>query len=264
MNMEQKKTILIVDDQQEILDNLKFALENEGFHALVAENASQALAALRRESIDLIISDIAMPQTNGYQLYDTVRRNMAWVEIPFIFLTARALDSDIRYGKELGVDDYITKPFTLDDLLSTIRGKLVRAEQLKEVNIHSSELPTTPIVYPPDVKAKLTASEDEIAYGPLRVNTAQYRVFLNDTEVQLSVKEFALLEALAQAQGNVLSAQDLIIRTHQFDTDKLEAGTLLRPLIRTLRRKLGYDVGEMGIIENVRGIGYRLRSGAEE
>ena len=86
-----------------------------------AKDGIEALTTLRSHTVDLILADIGMPRMNGYQLYDHVAENPQWVMIPFVFLTARALDSDIRYAKELGVDDYLTKPFMPDDLLAAIR-----------------------------------------------------------------------------------------------------------------------------------------------
>jgi CheY-like chemotaxis protein len=104
-------SILIVDDQLTLRDNVKQLLEETGYRALTASDGVEALAVLQSQPVDLILADIAMPRMNGYQLYERARENPQWVKIPFIFLTARTLDSDIRYGKQLGVDDYLVKPF---------------------------------------------------------------------------------------------------------------------------------------------------------
>ena len=85
---------------------------------------------LKTQPVDLILADIAMPRMNGYQLYEQVRRDPRWVLIPFVFISARALDSDVRYGKALGVDDYLIKPFQLEDLLAVVAGRLRRAREL--------------------------------------------------------------------------------------------------------------------------------------
>jgi DNA-binding response OmpR family regulator len=102
------------------------------------------------------------------------------------------------------------------------------------------------------------SGEPALAIGPLCIDAIQYRVWLNEKEVRLSAKEFALLEYLARQAGRVASPQKLIQVTHQLETDHIEAGALLRPLILTLRRKLDLAEGQPGSIENVRGIGYRL------
>jgi DNA-binding response OmpR family regulator len=191
--------------------------------------------------VNIIVADIAMPDMNGYQLYDRVRQNPAWVSIPFIFLTARTMDSDIRYGKELGVDDYLTKPIRAADLLAAVRGKLRRAQQLAAA------------ATPPEPSSQ--AGPGGLKVAGLRIDSSQYRAWLGQEELKLSAKEFILLEVLARQAGNVIPPQDLVKATHQFETDPIEAGTLLRPLILSLRRKLDEQVVT---IENVRGVGYRL------
>ena len=92
----------------------------------------------------------------------------------------------------------------------------------------------------------------------MRIDPGQHRVWMGDEEVGLSAREFILLEYLARRFTQVISAQELVLATHDLETDSVEAGSLIRPLIRSVRRKLGYAVGEEGCIENVRGVGYRL------
>jgi DNA-binding response OmpR family regulator len=241
--MDPQATILVVDDQPEILDNLELLLEAEGFQVLTARDGIEALALLQSQPVDLILADIAMPRMNGYQLHERVRENPQWVAVPFLFLTARALDSDIRYGRELGVDGYLTKPIQPEDLLATVQGRLRRAQQLAQM-AHQPVPQVVPL--------------DPLQLGRLRIDPGQHRVWMDQTLVQLSAREFVLLEYLARRANQVVPPQELILVTHQLDTDRVEAGALLRPLIRSLRRKLGYSVGEMGCIENVRGVGYRL------
>lgn len=239
--MGANRTILVVDDQLTLLDNVKQALEEVGYQALTAGDGVEALDVLQAQPVDLILADIAMPRMNGYQLYERVRKNPLWVRIPFIFLTARTMDSDVRYGKQLGVDDYLVKPFQLQDLLAAVQGKLRRAQQLAG-QPESSQ---------PSEQRLLTV-------GRLTLDTDQYRAWLDGQVIHLSAKEFTLLEHLARRQGTLVPPRELIKVTHGLDTDDVEAGALLRPLIRSLRRKLGYRAGEMGCIETVRSVGYRL------
>ncbi len=128
--MKATASILVVDDEPILLNNLKFSLEAAGYQVLTASNGLKALAVLPEQSVDLIVSDIDIPHLNGYQLYQRVRENRRWVTIPFIFLTRRSSDKEICYGKELGVDDYLIKPVRLTTLLSVIQGKLRRSRQL--------------------------------------------------------------------------------------------------------------------------------------
>ena len=128
--MKTNISILVVDDEPNFLDNVRLALEAESYRVLSAGNGVEALAVLHSQPVNLILADIAMPDMNGYQLYERVRERPQWLTIPFVFLTARKLDSDIRYGKELGVDGYLTKPIRAADRLAVVRGKLRRAQQL--------------------------------------------------------------------------------------------------------------------------------------
>ncbi len=242
--METKATILVVDDQPEILENLELVLESEGYRVLTAKDGAEALHVLQSQTISLILADIAMPRMNGYQLFERVRENPQWVAVPFMFLTARALDSDIRYGKQLGVDDYLTKPIQPEDLLAAVQGRLRRAQQMAQAAVQPSLAPAQ--------------APQAVELGRLRIEPGQHRAWMDDKPVKLSAREFALLEYLAQRPNQLVSAQELLLVTHELDTDKVEAGSLLRPLIRSARRRLGYPVGESGCIENVRGVGYRL------
>jgi DNA-binding response OmpR family regulator len=239
-------TILVADDQQDLLAMISLTLESADYQVVTAGDGLDALATLKSQAVDLILADIAMPRMNGYQLYQRVRENADWIMIPFIFLTARALDSDVRYGKELGVDDYLTKPIQPEDLLAAVQGRLRRAQQLAQAR------PQQP------APATSAAAQSGILVGRLRIDTAQHRVWLDEQPIELSAREFVLLEYLARRAGTMVTPQELIGATHGLNIDDVEAGGLLRPLIRSLRRKLGSAVGEMGCIENVRGVGYRL------
>ncbi|MCB0163339.1 MAG: response regulator transcription factor [Anaerolineae bacterium] len=235
--MKVLNSILVVDDEPELLENIGMTLELANYHVLTANNGLEALTMLRKWPVDLILADIAMPDMNGYQLLERVRENGLWAPIPFIFLTARKMDSDIRYGKSLGVDDYLTKPITAVDLLAVVAGKLRRAEFLQ----------------PPSPSGSSLANEDQIiAVGALRINPGRYQVFLNGEEIRLSLREFVLLETFARNPNDVLSSRDLIRITQNGDDPGLTTDVAVRSMIHALRRKMG------GCILNVRGQGYRL------
>ena len=244
MTTKTNDSILVVDDQPSLREYIGQVLSLAGYQVLIARNGIEALDILQSQPVNLILADIAMPRMNGYQLHERVMENPQWVMIPFVFLTARAQDSDIRYAKELGVDDYLTKPFNREDLLSVVRGKLRRARRMMQLSMQ-------PVPQPTPSAPVLTA-------GQLRIDRDQYRVWLDGELVRLSAKEFELLECLALQAKSVVPLPELVKATHRIDTDRVEAGELLRPLIRSLRRKLGYRAGEMGCIQSVRGVGYRL------
>lgn len=242
--MENRATILVVDDHEAIQLYTEQVLRDAGYRVLVASDGNEALGVLVAHPVNLILADINMPRMNGYQLYAEVVNNPHWVAIPFVFLTGRTMDSDVRYGKELGVDDYITKPFLPDDLIAIVRGRLRRAEKL----MTSAQCPGV----------KSAPNVSVLMFGALKINLDHHSVEIAGEPVNLSAKEFTLLATLAKREGCVVSPEELVYATHGLHTDCRDAGSLLRPMIRSLRRKLGYKAGEMGCINNVRGVGYQL------
>ncbi len=123
--------ILVVEDDASLLAGLRDILELAGFTVATASNGLQGLAALETFSPHLIVSDIMMPKMDGYRFFEEVRARPEWISLPFIFLTAKGEKTDIRRGKQLGVDDYVTKPFEVEDLIVAVRAKLDRRAQLE-------------------------------------------------------------------------------------------------------------------------------------
>lgn len=136
--------LLIVEDNLDVLYNLKLTLEFNGYRVVTAENgfnAIEILSKLDAQSLpSLIISDIMMPEMNGYDFFRKVSENLLWNSIPFIFLTAKTSPQDIRFGKMLGVDDYLVKPFKEEDLLASIAGKITRSQKIDSINRKVEEL----------------------------------------------------------------------------------------------------------------------------
>jgi DNA-binding response OmpR family regulator len=124
-----EQRILVVEDRVPLLVAIQDILETEGYSVLTATNGVDALQVMEDEDAcpDLILSDILMPQMDGYTLYEAVRARPEWASIPFIFLTAKAEREDVSKGRELGVEDYIIKPFEPDDLLLAVRTRLERS-----------------------------------------------------------------------------------------------------------------------------------------
>lgn len=123
-------TILVVDDEPAMLDSLAEILALHGFRVLRASDGVTGLELLAETLPDLIIADINMPRMNGYQLYQRLRERPEWDRIPFLFLTGKRETEDIRFAKELGADDYLVKPFTEEDLIAAVMGRLKRFRSL--------------------------------------------------------------------------------------------------------------------------------------
>ena len=120
----EKKRILIVDDEKDIVESIQFKLEFEGFECLVAYDGEEALLKAKSENPDLILLDIMLPKINGYQVCRLLKSDEKYKHIPIIMLTAKAQESDKFWGKETGADDYMTKPFELEKLIQKIQGYL--------------------------------------------------------------------------------------------------------------------------------------------
>lgn len=155
---DSKPLLLVVDDNQDILFNLKILLEEKGYDVITSINGDKALKTLSTlDAIpEVIISDIMMPNMNGYEFFAAVSTHSQWNHIPFLFLTAKSTLEDIRLGKMLGVDDYITKPFNEEDLIASISGKIARNRKNNLIDDKVKQLLTSV-----DMELQPSISEDD-------------------------------------------------------------------------------------------------------
>ena len=137
-----KPLILVVEDNEDILFNIKLILESNDYQVITAKNGKEGIDTLSKlkENPEIILSDIMMPELDGYDFFKTISEDPRWGHIPFLFLTAKASPKDIRFGKMLGVDDYITKPFKEEDLLAAISGKITRKKRIISINKEIEEM----------------------------------------------------------------------------------------------------------------------------
>ncbi|MFX1276201.1 MAG: PleD family two-component system response regulator [Promethearchaeota archaeon] len=137
-----KPLILVVDDNEDILFNLKLTLENFEYEVITAKSGEHAIKLLvnLETSPNIIISDIMMPKMNGFEFFKQISSDPRWAEIPFLFLSAKSSIEDVRFGKMLGADDYLTKPIIEDDLIASIKGKINRSNNINSINAKISEL----------------------------------------------------------------------------------------------------------------------------
>ncbi|MCB0190371.1 MAG: response regulator transcription factor [Anaerolineae bacterium] len=244
------KKILVVDDEPAALTMMELILQRHGYQPLPARDGSEAVKLLQTHRIDLILADVAMPGLNGYQLCQLVKNSSEpdLALIPFIFISARSLASDIRYGKSLGADDYLTKPFDVEDLLAVIKGKLRAAELLHQTF-------TQPLLDQPPAVINLTIGDRQ-----LWLDHDRRQAWLDGQELLLTRKEMRVLEYLARRPGWVVSDVELVKATHRLErVSKQQARRKsVRAIISYLRRKLAVHLAGVACIKTVRGRGYML------
>ena len=225
-----KPTVLVVDDEPRILRFVRAELETAGYLVLTANNGIEALDLVNRESPDLVVLDVIMPGLDGF---DVLKRLRSVSSIPVILLTARGSDADKVRGLDLGADDYLTKPFSPDELSARVRAVLRR---------------TIGISKHPEVQ--------RLELGDLRIDFERRRVMVRDREVQMSRTEWQLLQQLALNAGKVMLHEDLLVRT--WGPEYRDDMEYLRVWISRLRRKIEDDAAHPRYLRTVPGVGYIL------
>lgn len=226
------KTILVIDDEPQIVEICCDYLTAAGFAVRTAADGLQGLAAARRERPDLIVLDLMLPGMDGLDVCRELRRDSsALAAVPIIMLTARVEESDKLVGLELGADDYITKPFSPRELVARVRTVLRRA----------SEAP---------------APADLLRVGDLTLDRARYRVVLPGREVDLTPTEFEILATLAGSPGRIFSRAQLLTAARGVAFESYERA--IDSHIRNLRRKIEPLDAEPRYIITVHGVGYKF------
>jgi len=219
------KTILVVDDERNIVELVRLYLEKEGFNVVAASDGEQALAQYERHAPDLVVLDLMLPKLDGFEVCRELRRRG---DTPILMLTARSEDVDAIVGLELGADDYVTKPFNPRALVARVKAILRRT----------------------DVTAK---GGRPIRVGNLRVDPRRREASVGDRSLDLRAREFDLLAALARDPGVVLTRDALL--EDVWGTDFPGETRTVDVHVAEVRKKLGDDGPA---IETIRGIGYRL------
>jgi two-component system alkaline phosphatase synthesis response regulator PhoP len=221
------RTILIVDDEVDLVDLLKYNLEQEGYSVVTATNGADALDIARRAAPDLIVLDVMMPGMDGIEVCRRIRKDAAIRTTPVIMLTARTEDEDYVRGLDVGADIYLGKPISLPVLISQVKALFRRSDQ-------SDSRP------------------DVLAVHGLEIDRDRYLVVRGAGEIRLPRKEFELLHYLASSPGKVFSRQDLLDAVWGHDVFVVDRTVDVH--VRKIREKLGTD-----LIETVTGVGYKLR-----
>jgi two-component system, OmpR family, response regulator ResD len=221
----EKKTVLIVDDEEDMRFLVGMYLENAGFSYLEAENGEEALQILKNNKVDVILIDVMMPKMDGFTLCARIREQS---DIPILFLTARGDEWDKVKGLKLGGDDYIVKPFSPGELIARIEAIMRRAYHDKQ-------------------------KKEDLSFGPLVIDERGRKVTVDGDPVVLTLKEFDLLLFLAKHHGQVFSREDLLAQVWGYDYTG-NARTV-DTHIKTLRMKLKQA---SDFIQTVWGIGYKF------
>jgi DNA-binding response OmpR family regulator len=220
--------ILIVDDEPEIVRGLEDNLRFEGYQTVSATNGEEALARVSSEALDLVLLDVMMAKTSGWDVCRELRRR--GIDVPVIMLTARGAEADRVLGLELGADDYVTKPFSLRELLARVRAVLRR----------------------PGPRRK----SEELAFGEARIRLRGRQVFRAGREVRMTRKEFDLLVFLVEHRGEVVTRERLLDEVwgyERFPTTRTVDTHVLK-----LRRKIEADPDRPKWILTVHGQGYKF------
>ncbi|RQD73933.1 MAG: DNA-binding response regulator [Candidatus Syntrophonatronum acetioxidans] len=227
-----KRKILLVDDEKTLVKALTFNLEKEGYQVIPAYDGEEALKKMEGENPDLLILDLMLPGLDGFEVCRRVRKNY---DIPIIMLTAKGDDIDKILGLELGADDYITKPFNPRELLARVKAILRRS------NTQNSSI------------------KNLIKIQDLQIDLYQHKVRVKDQEIDLTSKEFALLNLLASNPGRVYSREQLLeqIWGYNYYGDARTVDVH----IRHLREKIETDPSNPRYILTVWGTGYKFREG---
>ncbi len=230
------KKILVVEDDETLLNVIKYNLLKEGYKVATAGDGLKAIATSRKENPDLIILDLMLPELDGLEVCRILRKEMT---VPIIMLTARAEEVDKIVGLEIGADDYITKPFSMRELLARIRAMLRRSEIDKEEFIKNGQA-TTQVIHA----------------GKFDIDSSRHTVLRDDVPLELSPKEFDLLVFLARNMGQVFSREVLLEKVWGYDF----AGDTrtVDVHVRWLREKIEDNPEKPKHLITIRGVGYKL------
>jgi two-component system alkaline phosphatase synthesis response regulator PhoP len=225
--MSKNKTILVCDDERDIVDVLNYNLTKEGYNVISAYNGQEALQKVNSK-VDLILLDVMMPQLDGIEVCRRLRENPETRNISIIFLTARNSEIDEIKGLEAGGDDYITKPISIKKLLARINSALRRKD--------------------------ITTSTEKLKIGKITIDLDNYQIEIENQKISLPRKEFETFVYLAKNRGKIVRREQLL--ENVWGDEVVVTPRTIDVHIRKIREKLGKYAD---LIETIKGVGYRLR-----
>src|SRR5512138_515890 len=229
--------ILVVEDELSLRESLAYNLKKEGYQVETADNGRSALEAARRVKPDLLVLDVMLPEMDGFEVARVLRREMTSA---ILMLTARDGEIDRVVGLEVGADDYLTKPFSMRELLARVKAQLRRTRLIREeIGKDGSE-----------------AVHERLSFGSLVIDQTRREVTLDETPLALKPKEYELLLFLAQHRGQMLSREFILERVWGWDF--VGDSRTVDVHVRWLRQKIEMDASNPQRIVTVRGGGYRF------
>ncbi len=233
----EKKTILIVDDEQPIIDMLVYNLEKEGYNTLEATDGEKAVDIALNNTPDLILLDIMIPKMDGLSVCKRIRHNL---NVPIIMLSAKGEEIDKILGLELGADDYITKPFSIRELMARIKANLRKGKGSYE-------------------EGKIEANTNKIVVGNLQLDIDKFETRVKNKVVDLTLREFEVLKYLANQLGQVVTRETLLEKVwgYEYYGDIRTVDVT----VRRIREKIEEDTSNPKILITKRGVGYYIATG---
>lgn len=223
--------ILVVDDEEHIVELISYNLMGAGYKVITAANGIDAINILSEEKPDLILLDLMIPGKDGLDVCKEVRGNKEIKNIPIIMLTAKSEELDKVLGLELGADDYMTKPFSVRELLARVKALLRRSTQLE-------------------------VQSEAVTFGDLSANFEKREIAIKGNIIDLTLKEFELLEILIKNKGKILTRENLLDKIWGYEY--IGETRTVDVHIRYLRKKIEEDDKNPKFIETIRGVGYRF------
>jgi DNA-binding response OmpR family regulator len=235
-----RKRILVVDDEKDLVDLISYNLQRNGYDALTAYSGNEAIDVALRDQPDLIVLDLMLPGIDGTEVARRLKGEPRTRHIPIIMLTAKAEETDVVVGLTLGADDYVTKPFSMKILLARMTTVLRRVEQ-------------------GGAAGGAAEAGGTLKAGPLTIDTAKHEAIVDGEPVRLTLTEFRLLTALVAARGRVLTRDQLMDKA--MGADVFVTDRAIDVHVTAIRKKLGTA---SYLVHTVRGVGYRLQETPEE
>lgn len=228
-----EKTILLVDDEVNILEMISYNLEKEHYRVITADTGEKALDLLNKENIDLAVLDLMLPGIDGLSLLKHIRSSDDLKDMPVLLLSAKDAELDKVIGLELGADDYLTKPFSLHELQARIKALLRRIK-----------------------RSESQENKNRLSFGDIVIDRLTHQVVKRGDVINLAPKEFAILVVFAQNLERVFTRDELLMKI--WGTDFLGESRTVDVHIKNLRKKIEDNPEDPAYIKTVRGVGYKL------